>query len=96
MKYLGPTNHKGSRWKASCAARSLTLSQDYEVNGTENATLAARALVEKMGWHGHYQGGQDHKGDYQFVRLDECFQQGRVTCNDYKAGFFYVAKPERA
>lgn len=49
-KYLGPTDTKGSRFKAPCSAGSVTVSYDYSLGSTENHQAAAQALCEKLGW----------------------------------------------
>ena len=52
VKYLGPTNYRGSRYKATASAGSVTLSYDYALNPTENALVAAQALADKYEWDG--------------------------------------------
>lgn len=49
-KYLGPTNTRGSRVKATCNAGSVTVSWDYALNIDENHEAAFRALATKLGW----------------------------------------------
>jgi hypothetical protein len=49
-KYLGPTNTKGSRIKATCAAGSLTRSYDNGLDSDGNHRAVAEALCVKMGW----------------------------------------------
>lgn len=49
-KFLGPTNHRGSRVKAKCQAESITVSWDSNLDINENHTAAATALAQKMGW----------------------------------------------
>jgi hypothetical protein len=66
-KYIGPTNHRGSRIKATCAARSLTVSYDDAMNSTDNHKLAAYKLAETMGWRADYRGGVLPDGGYCFV-----------------------------
>lgn len=46
-KYLGPTNSRGSRVKASCEAISITVSWDHALSAPANHEKAAQALVEK-------------------------------------------------
>lgn len=47
-KYLGPTNTKGSRVKATAGGgASVLLSWDYELNEADNHAAAAIALIEK-------------------------------------------------
>lgn len=47
-KYIGPTNHKGSRIKASCERGSITISYDDALNSDEAHIAAAQALVNKF------------------------------------------------
>ena len=50
VKFLGPTNNKGSRYKAFAYGReSATISADYSLDSHENARLAAEALLLKNG-----------------------------------------------
>jgi hypothetical protein len=49
-KFIGPTNHRGSRIKATAQAGSLTLSWDHALNSDGNHRAAALALVEKLKW----------------------------------------------
>ena len=49
-KFLGPTNTRGSRVNAKCAAGSLTVSWDHALSVDGNHASAAKALVEKLGW----------------------------------------------
>lgn len=61
-KYLGPTNTKGSRIKASCEAGSITVHYDHEFSATENHDSACKALLSKLEWSGHYIGGRYSNG----------------------------------
>lgn len=73
VKYLGPTDTKGSRWKASCDGGSCTVPYDHALNCDENATAAAVALCQRMKWHGStiIGPGRGPNGDYVFVFADE-------------------------
>lgn len=54
-RYIGPTDFRGSRVKASCQARVLILPWDHALGIEENHDAAARALVLALGWRGgHY------------------------------------------
>jgi len=79
-KYLGPTNHRGSRYKATHTGNytSVTLSADYSLNAENNHTAAALALAEKLGWEGNYTGGHTQDG-MVFVSDDGgyCFKATR-------------------
>ena len=47
-KFLGPTNTRGSRIKASCWLTSVTVSWDHNANSEENHTAAIESLVCKL------------------------------------------------
>ena len=49
VKYLGPTQARGSRFKASCLAGNVTLPIDNAMSLEANAALAAAALCNKLG-----------------------------------------------
>ena len=76
-KYLGPTNHRGSRYKATHTGNftSVTLNADYSMNAEANHVEAALALAEKLGWEGDYTGGHTQDG-MVFVNSDGgyCFR----------------------
>lgn len=52
-KYLGPTNFRGSRVKASAQAGSIIINWDDALNSEENHDLAANKLAIKFGWLQH-------------------------------------------
>ena len=47
-KYIGPTNYRGSRIKASCERGNITISYDDALNSDEAHIAAADALVAKF------------------------------------------------
>ena len=49
-KFLGPTDHRGARVKATCDAGSVTIAWDYAHDPVRNHELAAEALCKKLGW----------------------------------------------
>lgn len=49
-KYIGPSNVKGSRVKATAAAGIVTLHWDNSLNSDDNHKMAAKALATKLGW----------------------------------------------
>jgi hypothetical protein len=51
-RFLGPTNHRGSRVKARCQAGSLFWSWDHAHDPEQNHDDAANALARKLGWIG--------------------------------------------
>jgi len=74
-KYLGPTNSRGSRVKARCQAKSLTVPWDHALDPTENHKAAARMLQEQLQWSGQLVGGWDHEEKGVFVIVDTNFTE---------------------
>lgn len=66
-KYLAPTNSRGARIKATCAAKSITVSYAYELNIAENHRLAATELKTSLGWSGTLESGSLKDGSYVHV-----------------------------
>lgn len=72
-KYLGPTNHRGSRIRATLAEgwgiKTLTLNYDPALTSLANHKAAAQALADKLGllgkWY-RYSGANC----YVFVRAE--------------------------
>jgi hypothetical protein len=71
-KWLGPTNTRGSRVKAWCQAKSITLSWDHALNADRNHAVAAQTLARKLGWNGVWSGGALPDSGYAFVQASEC------------------------
>ena len=70
-RYLGPTNHRGSRIKAQAWAGSVTVPYNHALNIEDNHRAAATALLAKLGWQGSYAQGGNAKGDgYVFVNVE--------------------------
>ena len=69
-KFMGPTNTKGSRVKASCAAGSLIVQWQHELNSDENHLRAAKLLQTKLNWdkYNRLHGGVLKSGVYVFVQ----------------------------
>ena len=66
-KYLGPTNYKGARIKASDEdGNSITIPYPYELSGEAVHRKGAEALKDKMDWKGELIGGSLKNG-YVFV-----------------------------
>ena len=63
-KYLGPTDYKGSRFKATHTGgfASVTLPYDYALSPELNHLAAANALSDKLNWDGQYVGGHTKDG----------------------------------
>lgn len=70
-KYLGPTNTKGGRIKATAWAGSVTVPYDHALDTAENHHAAQLALRRKLGWQGKYAQGGNAKGTgYYFVNVE--------------------------
>lgn len=68
VKYMGATNSRGSRYKATAAmGESITVSYDHSLNASKNAKRAAAALAEKLGWTGEWYEGGGLKSEYVYV-----------------------------
>jgi hypothetical protein len=67
-KFLGPTNFRGARVKATADAGSITLSWDYGLGVEGNHRAAAVALANHYGWPTDMVGGGLPGGGYAFVR----------------------------
>lgn len=73
-KYIGPTNTKESRIKATCAAGSITVgyhSIDHARHEQDRHQLVAAMLQKKLGrdseYYGRLESGQMPNGDYAHV-----------------------------
>lgn len=80
-KFLGPTNHRGARIKASAQAGSVTVHYEYGADGVDGAhDIAAEALIRKLGWFGTWTRGgtPDWKGNV-YVCLSRAHTQGQQT-----------------
>jgi hypothetical protein len=49
-KYLGPTDHRGARVKATADAGTVTVSWDHALNTEDNHRAAAEALANEYRW----------------------------------------------
>jgi hypothetical protein len=58
-KYIGPTNHRGARVKATCQAKSIIVNWSDALDIDENHLKAATALAWSLGWdkYGNLHGG---------------------------------------
>ena len=69
-KYLGATNTRGGRIKATAWGGNTTVPYDYALDVQDNHKAAADALIAKMGWNGTYaQGGNTDGTGYYFVNV---------------------------
>jgi hypothetical protein len=71
VKYLGPTNYLGSRYKATAAAGSVTIGADDALTSVGNHVAAANALCDKFGWPKYMVHGQLADGSYAFVMISK-------------------------
>lgn len=70
-KYIGPSNTKGSRIKATAGAGSVTVHLDHALNIEENHIKAAETLANKYKWRGNwFMGGMPDDSGYCFVCSD--------------------------
>jgi len=85
-KYLGPTNHRGSRIKARQSAsyagtpKSITIDWDYSLSTEQNHRAAAMAFAAKMNWAGDWVGGDNGSTGYSFVNASAA-HDARMTFN---------------
>jgi hypothetical protein len=71
-RYIGPSNTRGSRIKATAWGGSITIPLPHDVEADVAHARAAQALCEKMGWkRGGWIGGgtPDEKG-WCFVNIN--------------------------
>ena len=71
VKYLGPTDYRGSHYKATAAAGSITVGADAALTSVGNHVAAANALCDKFGWSKYMVYGQLADGSYAFVMMSE-------------------------
>lgn len=69
-KYLGPTERRGSRIKATAQAASVIVDYDDALSSEKNHTAAAAKLCARLMWAGIYIGGGTPDGDWVFVPVD--------------------------
>lgn len=68
---LRPTDTKPTRVKATSASgKNATTAWDHALDAFENHAAAARELIDRMQWDGHWEAGASAKG-YVFVRVQE-------------------------
>lgn len=60
--YIGPTNHKGAKVRATDGDNRATVDWDYNLEPDENHRRAALALADKLAWFGSWQGGHTKRG----------------------------------
>lgn len=69
-RFLGPTNFRGARVKATADAGSITVSWDYALGISENHERAALALAAKMRWGDAWKGGGLPGKGYAFINVN--------------------------
>lgn len=69
-KYLGPTNHLGTRIVVKTAGRRWVFNMDYELDHAKNAEKFALIVANELSWlqrDGMFIGGTLPNGDYVFI-----------------------------
>ena len=67
-KYLGATNHKGTRIKATTSSGvSKTISYNYEKSSIKNHEWAIHELNLKLAWNGELVGGSPNKSGDSYI-----------------------------
>ena len=69
-KYIGPTNTRSGRVKASANPGSIFVSWNHALGIEENHIAAAKAYAAKYDWKGVWSGGGGKDG-YCFVQASE-------------------------
>jgi hypothetical protein len=67
-RFNGPTNTRRGRVTATCERSRVTVPWKHELSAAENHAWAARKLAKKLGWSGHWYGG-NLPDRYVWVRL---------------------------
>lgn len=86
VKFLAPTNHRGSRLVATAEAGRVIVPWDYAKDVTDNEIAAAKALASKYGWQGAWVGGRlpGAAGGAVFTSLRR-ERDGGFVCDDRAA-----------
>jgi len=61
-KFMGPTNERGSKIKATDGDNSVYCDYDHALHHSERHCFAAFKLAKKLGWSGFYVGGGTKDG----------------------------------
>lgn len=64
--YVGPTDFKGSKIKASFNGKTLSMPYDYSLNSEERHRKAAKAFADKHGLTLGEMADKDHAKGYYF------------------------------
>ena len=70
-KYIGPTNHRGARIKATASAGSVTVPYDHAQDHDEPFRISARALCAKFGWEFDHVSGGLPDGSIVWVKIPQ-------------------------
>lgn len=83
-KYLGPTNHRGSRIRATAQAGSVVVSWDDELDVNDNHLAAARTLAAKFSWPGRLIGGglPSNRGNVYVVDDSDADSLKKILASD--------------
>ena len=83
VKYLGPTNTKGSRLKATCERGSITIPYPHELSGSDCHRKAVASLIYRF-----VQEDEEKYGTKTFVNpWNKPFSIGQLPNGDYVAVF---------
>ncbi len=83
VKYLGPTDTKGSRLKAMAeGVKSIIRGLDYSINISDDMFNIAQELCKRNNWPSNLVAGQLPNGDYVFcfgglTDAEQVKQEGR-------------------
>lgn len=80
-KYLGATNRRGARVKATCSGGSVTLDWDDALPRDGNHRAAAMALARRMGWIGNHRTARPEAPEFVMGGLPN--SDGRVFVQFY-------------
>ena len=69
--YHGPTDRRGSRITARCAAGRITVAWDHALGVGANHAAACAALVARLGWGGRWWIGGSTSSGHVFVCVPE-------------------------
>jgi hypothetical protein len=85
-RFIGPTNYRGARIKATCQAGSVTVSLDYSLSGTDAHWQAVLSLIAKYGlrFGDKYAIGQDESG-YYFTPIDPDYNVATLAIGQTEA-----------
>lgn len=71
VTYIGPSNRRPARLRASCGEAITFVTYDHELNVTMNYIETAMAHMTKMGWEGVLLGGYTKNGAVFVIREDK-------------------------